>query len=369
MHRRKFLTTVGTTATVGIAGCTGDSSTDESNGENSDGEDGSDEPSLEDFSFPEHATRDELEESEFVSAHFDYIENEGSVTVRQTEENVFRGNSFETETQSRISSDGIIFIEEDEETTTKEWTEIGNSRGLIRRDIGFQTVYQITDNSQNQRAVLSKRNLDLVTGMFDFGEATSATDIDGTLVARYEADSIAETQLDGYKPFGADEFTNGTASIFITERGVVKRATYEIEYQSRGNDEARNVEVTFANIGTTDVSEPEWAETARNEGRAFEATVTDDGFLSFTLESGDPVAAGTHLLLSPLSGSQHLSVPTEISVGDRLVVATTNGDVSLGVNEKPTTSSDFTGRFVYFEIRSEAGVTLYEEDINFDRDR
>ena len=369
MHRRKFLTAAGTTATIGIAGCIGDSSTDEPNGENSDGGDGANEPSLEDFSFPEHATREELEESEFVSAHFDYIENEGSVTVSQTEENVFQGNSFETEIESRISSDGILFTEEDEQTTTKVWTEIGSSRGFIRRDSGFQTIYQITDNSPNQREALSKRNLELVTRMFDFGEAASAIKIDGTLTAQYDADSIAETQLDGYKPFGADEFTNGSASLFITERGVVRRMIYEIDYQSRGNDETRSVDVNFNNVGTTDVSEPDWTETARSEGRAFKATVTDDGYLSFTLVNGEPVAAGTYLSLSLPNGYRRLSVPAELGVDDRLVVATTSGDVSLGVNEKPASSSDFTGPFVHFALRTDTGVTLYEEDVNFGRGR
>jgi hypothetical protein len=359
MNRRKLLAGVGSAATVGVAGCTGNSTDDSSNDTDGESED-SETLSLEEFAFPEYAAEESLEAAEFVPAHFDHIRNEGSATISLSTEDVFDGNSFNSSIESRISSNGILATEEGEQTTSDHWSEVGRDRGLIRRDSGFQTTFQITGDSPTQEETLFESESTIVAKMFDFSETASPAELEGTLTARYDVTTIANTQPDGRTPFGADEITDGTASLFVTEDGTVKRFTYEIDYQSRGRSQSRSVDVTYSGLGTTDVSEPDWTQTAREKGREFDITVTDDGYVTLTMVNGEPIPAGTMLSLGLSRGAE---LPAELTVDDRVVVAVTERGISIEINEKPTSESNFDSNFLNVSFTSNR-TPLYRESVD-----
>ena len=372
MRRREWLTAMGTAVTAGIAGCT---SSDDSEGTSSDDseaaangtegtENGTDDeqdpaetgPTLEDFEFPEYASRDGLEAGDFVSAHFDRVRDEGSVTVVESATHEHPHGSNESETEARIGSEGILVTE----GTIDRWTEHESNRGFVRRDHGFQSAYQITDNAVSTPRALLERDATRFANGFAFGEATSVVEIEGTVTARYDVTDVADSAVAARLTY-ADEITDATGSAFVTEDGLLKRFEYDIDYREEGNDERRTAEVTYGDVGATSVSEPEWVATAREDGRLLEPAVTDDGYLELTLANGEPIPEGASASISMERAYGRGPLPAEVAVGDRIVVAFTDHGVSIAVNEEPEPESAASGNYGYVSIWSDRN-TIYADD-------
>ena len=367
MNRRKLLASVGTAATIGFAGCSSDTASNEPNGDQNESDDGgtagTDGPTLEEFQFPEHATRTDFSGSDFVPAHFDRLRDEGSATISVSTESVFSGNETEGKSETRISADGLLRVRERSGSTTETWTEMGTERGLIRRKSGFNTNFQITHDSPDESEALAEREAKRFAEGFEFSEAKSAENIDGTLTARYDVTEIADSESISRLVF-ADEITDAVGSVYITESGSVKRFTYDIDFQSEGRERRETVDVTYGDIGATTVTEPDWASTAREKGREFAATTSDDGYLQLELVNGEPIPAGVRLDLSLQGSFAQTTLSTEIGVGDRIVAAVDGRDVSIGVNEKPAPTSTFDSDFFTFSARSN-GSTIYRDSFDF----
>lgn len=374
MRRREWLTAVSTATIAGIAGCTGsDESEPAANGddgtENSTENEQEDEqepeemePTLDDFEFPEHASREGLEAADFVAAHLDYVRDAGSVTVVESTTREDQYGNDESETEARIGSDGILVTEEDG-TTVDMWTEHESNRGFVRRDHGFQTAYQLTDEAVSVRTALLERDATNFADGFEFGEAAAAVEIDGTVTARYDVTGVADSRMAARLVYG-QEITDATGSAFVTEDGLLKRFEYDLESRGDDTDQRQTAEVTYGDVGSTTVSEPEWVATAREDGRLLEATVTDDGYLEFTLVNGKPLPEGT-LFWADIQGmNSDEPLPDEVAVDDRIIVAANGNGASIAVNEKPASESNFSRDFVHVSFHSD-GNTLYSDNFTF----
>lgn len=365
MHRREWLSAVGSAATIGLAGCTGsDDETEPSdeNGTESTDEEGTEQgPSLDEFDFPEHAFREGVEATHLATKHFERIRDEGSVTVSQSSEVTVDGSSFETTTTTRISSDGILVTEEDNETTEVRWTKYGSGRELIKREVGFRSEYQISNNTPREEEALSEWELSSFIEGVTFSEAITAVEIDGVLTARYDVTGLDESESNGEPQ--ADEIEDVTGSIFVTEDGIIKRVEHETTRNIDGRSHERAVETTYSDIGSTTVSEPDWTETAHKEGRAFEASVTD-GYLELELTNGNPIPDGTRVRLRTSERDGETILPESLSVGDSLFAAVGENGISTEVNDTPDTDSDFTGTDLRTSFQNE-GITLYENHFDW----
>lgn len=366
MRRRRLLTTVGAVSTLGIAGCLGGDQSDSEpagNGNSSDDSespaDGDDAgPSLEEFSFPEHATRERLDATSFIEAHFETVRNAGSVTV--TGSRTYDGR-FQTEEtfESELSSDGVLESSSEGEVDETAWAELGGSRGFVERSTGFRTEYQITPEAPRVDSVLRRYQLESFARAFEFTEATGAVEIDGTVTARYDIDGVADSSRIG--PVirrGEVDVREASGAIFVTAAGELKRISYDIDFENRRESATATGELTYSGIGETTTAEPDWVATAREEGRDFESTATDDGFVEFEMVNGGAIPDGSRLRVSTERGDGERTLSTDLSVGDRVVVAGSDSGLSIGINERPTSTSEFTSRFVDLRIRNE-GVLLY----------
>ncbi|SIR82540.1 DUF7537 family lipoprotein [Natronorubrum thiooxidans] len=371
MNRRRLLATLGTVPTIALAGCTSSTDTDEVEGDDTDGESDDDstddtteadsEPSLDDFEFPEHASRTEIDAVAFADAHIETIYDTGSATVSSSREREFGRHSDEEQTESRVSMDGIHATRDRDRYKEQVWTLHGESSGLLRREGGFREEYQITSDAPSTNNVLEERTLERFTSGFSFGEATAVVDIDGTLTARYDAESVADsTELE--RLVHADSVEDATGSIFITEDGVLKRFSYDIEAKGRHESMSETTEITYSAVGETMVAEPEWAETARSKGRQFTPSETDDGYLELELVNGVPIPAGADVNISVEAGYDSLRLPEELTVGDRIVVAVDGESLSVAINDTPASPSNIDARYGHLGIRSD-GFPLYEGSI------
>ena len=379
MNRRTWLATVGTVGSIAISGCTGSDNTDEtdnrddpddSNNETDDEastNDASETKSpLESFAYPEYASQDGISAADLVSAHFESIRDEGSVTVSTVDELTVDGHSSETTTEVKISGDGIRLSEDGNRRSIEQWTEHGTDRELLKRESGFQTVYQIANGRLNERRALSERTVSGLAEVASFGAATSVVEIEGVSAARYDITEVSESGSTYGSRFTGDEVEDVTGSFFVTEEGIVKRVQYELTVMYDGREHVDTTELTYTDVGSTTVTEPDWTETARQEGREFDATVTDDGYVAFELVNGNPISDGVTLSVHAAAGSGETTLPASIDVGDRLVVALSRDGLSAAVNEKPAANSNFDGNHLSLSLRTRQ-LVVYENDFEFFR--
>lgn len=364
MHRRRLLALAGTVSTVAVAGCTSsdDSGEDEPTESTDETQTEADsETSLDEFEFPEHASREGIDAVSVTDEHLDTIQDSGSVTVSRSSEREYERHSSEEQLEARLSTDGIRTTRDRDGYQEQIWTEIGDSRGLIRRDGGFQETFQITSEAPRTSEILGEHTLELFAEGFSFGEAEAAVEIDGTLTVQYDVESVADsTTLE--QLVHADSVEDATGSAFVTEDGVLKRFSYDIEYGAHGESMSETLETTYRDIGDTTVTEPDWAETARAEGRQFTATKTDDGYLELELANGDSISAGSNVDISIPSGHGNQQLSEALTVGDRIVVGADDAGLSIEINDTPDSSSGIDTHHLYLHIRSD-GLPIYDGSI------
>ncbi|ELY42459.1 DUF7537 family lipoprotein [Natronorubrum sulfidifaciens] len=371
MNRRRLLATLGAVPTIAIAGCTSSTDADEAEGDDTDDEsdddstddttEGDSEPSLDDFEFPEHASRTEIDAVTFADAHIETIYDTGSATVSSSRGREFERHSDEEQTESRISTDGVHATRDTDRYEEQVWTLHGESSGLFRREGGFREEYQITSDAPSTSDFLEERTIEQFVSGFEFGEATAVVDVDGTLTAQYDVTSIADSNA-LERLVHSESVDEATGSLFITEDGIVRRFRYDIEYQFPQESGRETAEITYHGVGDTTATEPNWANTARSEGRQFTPSKTDDGYLELEFVNGAPIPAGSDVSVNIRAGNDHLRLPEELTVGDRIVVAVDGESLSAAINETPASSSNIDARYAHLSIRND-GFPIYEGSI------
>ncbi|WP_436343911.1 DUF7537 family lipoprotein [Natronorubrum sp. FCH18a] len=363
MHRRRLLALAGTVSTVAVAGCTSsdDSEEDEPTESTDETQEADSETSLDDFEFPEHASREGIDAVHITDEHLNTIQDSGSVTVSRSSEREFGRHSNEEHLEAQLSRAGIRATWDRGDYEEATWTEIGDSRGLIRRDGGFQETFQITSEAPHTSEILGEHTLELFAEGFSFGEAEAAVEIDGSLTAQYDVESVADSTT-VERLVHADSIDDATGSVFVTEDGTLKRYSYDIEFDAHGESRSQSIETTYFDIGETTVTEPDWAETARAEGRQFTATKTDDGYLELELANGDSISAGSNVDISTPAGHENQQLSEALTVGDRIVMGADSAGLSIEINGTPDSSSGIDTRHVYLHIRSD-GLPIYDGSV------
>lgn len=347
MKRRKAIAMVGAASTLGATGFfdrddfRADGGSEATRRSEPDRTDDS-AASLDGFDFPEYATRSEVDATGLVTAHVEAIRDAGSVMVSETATHERDGSTNASTLEFRLGADGIVTSRNRGRFDKTLWTGLGDERGFVRRETGSRATYQITTDTPRIADVCRKRQLASFAEGATFGEARDVVEIDGTLAARYGVDAVANTApFERLLPGRDIELEAGFGSLFVTEAGFVKRFTYGADYLVGGTAHSHTVEAIFRNVGESTAGPPDWLETARREGRAFEPTVTDDGFLRLELTTGAPVPAGAEITISAGGAVREHALSVELAVGDRIVVADTGSELSIGIDDQPTSTSEF----------------------------
>lgn len=362
MDRREMIAVVGAASTLGLTGFF-DRDDLRSGGERERGaEPGRTDDaaaSLDEFDFPEQATRDRVDATELATAHVETIRDAGSGMVSQTTTHERNGAENATTLEFQLGADGILTARPRGEFHRTLWTGRGDDRGFVRRRSSFGSTYQITADTPRIADVCRKRQLALFTEGVTFREARDVVEIDGTLTARYGVDAVADaTTFERLLPGRNIEIESGFGSLFVTETGLVKRFTYGADYLQGGTSHSHTVEAIFRNVGTSTAGPPNWLETARREGRAFQPTVTDDGFLRLELTNGEPIPAGAEMTITADGSVREHTLSNELAVGDRVVVADTGSGLSVGIDDRPTSTSEFSDPRGRFSI-TYSGILLF----------
>lgn len=301
--------------------------------------------SPDEFDFPEYASREGVTAAELVTGHVERIRDAGSGMVSQTITHERDGSANVNTLEFRLGADGILTSRSRGRFDKTVWTGLDDDRGLVRRETAFGATYQITTDTPQLADVYRKRQLESFTAGVTFSEARDIVEIDGTPTARYGVDAIANTATFERLLPGRDiEIESGSGSLFITESGLVKRFTYSADYLVRGTSHSHTVEAIYRNVGGSTGGPPAWLETARRKGRAFQPTVTDDGFLRLELTNGTSIPAGAEITINAGGAFREHALSNDLSVGERIVVADTGSALSIGINERPASTSEFDGR-------------------------
>lgn len=387
--RRKFLRLGAALAgTALVAGCSedqgdGSTTTDGSSTQSTESETETtteEPPDLDEFEYPQGATKEGIAPKKIVDNHFSYIESAGSMTLN-TETSLTQegpdGDMYPEESSSiwKMSDQRALventrnplYRDDFKPVTTTRWADRSATplKGLVKRSNGDETVFQIRTDLPEESNAHGKRAFQVFHG-FSFSEAKEVVMVDGTPVARYGLTGVEIKDAAG--PLvrgGVGEISKSSGSVYVAESGLLKKFEFEFEMKiptgDKKRDKSQSSTYTYSDVGETTAESPSWVETAREEGRLFSMEVTDDGFLKFKLENGKPVPKGASLSLyvDDQRTRPEFEFPEQLEVGDEVIVSVEDSGISVAVGEKPSERSSFRSGGIWFRIKG-SSIVLFE---------
>ncbi|KDS92149.1 hypothetical protein FK85_04100 [Halorubrum saccharovorum] len=270
MNRRRFLAGVGTGVAVGLAGC-------------SDGS-GSDRP------FPDADWRDEdgLDVATLSERHVGAIVDAGGATLFSTAETTHDGDSEPSRWLPSQEYEAAYDLETGRQYVRQELTEteetdvselyVADGEALIRQQIGDETQYGRQPVDRSAEDLERTMRSEVVTGIRVEGETASGeTEYEGLNLWNPTSDGGGEVRGEPTARFAADAFEGdrdvpetvetASATVHVYESGVVPRLEQSWAGEHAGQEATVDVDIDYRDLGAT-VSEPEWAEEAREDTSA-----------------------------------------------------------------------------------------------------
>lgn len=115
--------------------------------------------------------------------------------------------------------------------------------------------------------------------------------------ARWQTEAVGFVETPKRIGYHSDAVvTDLSARMTVSERGIIRefQAAFALE-TSEGRTPTYQVSHSITQIGSITVSKPDWLPTAKERTPTASGTLTDDGFVEFTLESGNRLEPGTDL--------------------------------------------------------------------------
>lgn len=273
MNRRRVLAGLGVGAAVGIAGCSG-------NGDDDGDDDGPDRP----FTDAEWRDGDGLALDALAEMHVEAFVDAGGFTLFSTAETSHDGDAEPTpwlpsqtyESRYDLANARQYVKQEMTETEETDVTELYVADGelLLRRRAEGETQYDRQAVDRSEADFEDALRQEALTGI-RVGNETAAGETEYEGLNRWNATSDGEGQVrdEATARFTADEFDGdrnvpetvetASATAHVYESGVVPR----IEQSWTGEHDDRqatvDVDIDYRDPGT-EISEPDWAEDARD---------------------------------------------------------------------------------------------------------
>ncbi|WP_424013907.1 DUF7537 family lipoprotein [Halorubrum xinjiangense] len=286
MNRRRLLAGLGTAAAVGLAGCSGDSDESGDGGtESADGDDAGGDTA--DRPFPDAAWRDGdgLDVETLATRHADAAVEAGGATLFSTAETTHDGDEEPTpwlpsqEYESRYDLENrrlyvrLAVTETDTPDVSELYVADGEALFRVERPSGVEYDRRAVDRSSGE--LESAMRSEMVTGIRVGSETESGeTEYEGLNLWNPASDGAGEVRGEETARFAADTFEGdrdvpetvetASATVHVYESGVVPRLEQSWAGDHDGGEATVDVDIDYRNFGAT-VSEPEWAETAREE--------------------------------------------------------------------------------------------------------
>lgn len=304
---------------------------------------------VETFAYPSGATRDGINPTELFSTHRTSIVDGGSATVAV--EGATERGDYTTSTQLRNSyaDAGILRVDTANSLTERLWSPADEEVGYVEMDTGFEQRYRIDNQAPGPQPVLRLAEIDSLLAGGEWSEAMAVAEHPSGEGVVYETTGIASEQ-ELLRAFPGESVSSFTASATVTASGYLHELTYEITVAQREQTMQQQATITTEEVGTTSLSVPSWASTAKEEGVRFDVGVTDDSkAIKLDLVNGTVPSGARVSLFSGKNGNGSLS--QSLSAGDSLYASlSADNELLLGVNEVPSSSTELTD-FVYVSIR------------------
>ncbi|MBX0325395.1 hypothetical protein EGH21_20415 [Halomicroarcula sp. F13] len=355
MQRRTYLAAVGTSL---LAGCSSgsDSSTTETDTDTStptetptDTPTATPEPTLEDVSFPDGVTGDDVSADVVTSHQRQLLGEQYTIEMESVE------GSRLTQTTVEIGSNSIHQEQVSSNTSNRSFYKNG--------DIGFASAndgefHFTVDPTVNRDAVSQIRRLrrHIEAGNYT---PTDAVEQNGSLLIRAEADDASLTER--FRRRAIDTIDSYSGTVLLTEDGRIVDLKYDMTFSR--NDRSTDTEFSFATkaVGSTSVSEPSWLSTARADAVTFTARPAggdDPKYVAIDIEGDGSLPSNISGSLSFADGSAFGQTSSTISGGDTLYLAATpENRLTVSVNTQPSNVANIDGRtFVNVNLNGVAVV-------------
>jgi len=365
VSRRAVLGT-GVALSVGLAGCTGgdaqsdgaetgadtatatDTETQTETASETTEEPG---PTLAEFEYPDGAARDGIDAASLFRTHESTVTGAGSVTAEVELTREFERFSETVSTTNRVGGNGVAQVSEGENLTESLWSPSGEAAAYVEMASGFEQRYRIDNQapSPNELARLGEfRNLLAGTA---WSEAKTVVDAGEGYAAVYESTGIADENALLRLSFG-EQVSEFEARVAVTQDGYVREIDYDLGVERDGEETRRAALVTVGQVGQTTVQEPDWAETARENGVRFDMQVTSDSrAVELEMVNGSDLPADSRLALSDGRGRGERQLSEPVAAGDRLFVGLSDrGELLTAADGVPDGARPLEG-FVRATIR------------------
>lgn len=273
MDRRRFLVGAATGVAVGTAGCLG----------GGDGA-GSDRP------FPDADWRDEdgIDVAALSESHVEAIVDAGGATLFSTAETTHEGDSEPSPWLPSQEYESAYDLENERQYVRQDLTGgdetevselyVAEGEALIRQRIGGDEQYGRQSVDRSAGDLESAMRSEVVTGIRVEGEtAGGETEYEGLNLWNPTSDGEGEVRGEPTARFTADSFEGdrsvpetvetASATVHVYESGVVPRLEQSWAGEHDGQEATVDVDIDYRDLGAT-VSEPDWAEAAREETNA-----------------------------------------------------------------------------------------------------
>jgi hypothetical protein len=340
---------------IPLAGCSGstsdnstapNASTEESSGGDGDGDDSAPQtddtedagPTLDEFAYPNGADRDGVDGAALFSTHESTLVEAGSLTYEGDRTDVFNGDEFQQTQTNKFDANDISRELTEGEETEQHWSPAGEDVAYVRMESGFDQAYRVDNRAPPTGEVTGLGEFRQYLSEVEWGEATEVVETADGFGVVYESIGYSDR-------LGFGEMEEFDAAVTVTESGYVSELEYAQTMNQGGDTVEFDVASAVTSVGETTVEEPDWADTAREDGVRFDVALTDDG-TAFRLEltNGNEVSSDARVRLRDDGGSASSSLPRALSVGDVLFVGLSEtGDLLTDENGAPEEARALTG--------------------------
>lgn len=296
-------------------------------------------PSLDEFAYPEGADRNGVDSTGLFETHKSTLTDAGSVTL--TGELTRISDNFEETLalERRLSDSDIATSREDigDGLTESLWSPSGDSAAYVQLKSGFNERYRIDNEAPNPNQVVEFRRFQRLLQGAEWGEATEVVSAgEEQYAVTYKATEIADEQQLLRLQFG-DSIAEFEASIVVSQAGYLQEISYDITTETSNGPRQQIVTMTVGSVGETSVEEPDWAETARENGIRFEVNMSDDGTtIELNMVNGGKVPADARVSLSDGNGRGESRLSDPVTPGDRLSLSLSDeNELLVGTDGSP----------------------------------
>lgn len=315
-------------------------------------------PTLEEFEYPEGASQDGLDVEALYSTHVSTLTESGSLTFNL--DTTINDGDFEftiDETNKLNGGNTWQTVDNDGQTKTT-WSPAGEQLGYVKVESGFETGYRIENEAPSTNQVAGLNRVENALLSAEWGEASEVIETDDGYAAVYKSVGVGQSSIRS-----VDEVNSFEATATVSEEGFVRNMTETLEGISDNEPLSRDGEISITAVGETTVEEPDWVDTAREDG--LQITMEQaGGQTAFRLEmmNGSDLSSDTRVSLRDEQGRGSGEIGGGLTVGDQLYLGLSPSDELLVSKDGvPDGARQLTGR-TRVAIYS-GDLTLFERSV------